>query len=263
LKFEIEENHKGHGEEHKRHRERTIKLYYMFIHKGKDGMPLPPYDPDMKELVRTKGGWYYLRNRKPTGKDAVINETFKINKSSLQVCSPVAARIRQKLDPWIKDLTYGNTSRIILRGLLKSYKENGGSKIDYKYFLNVDLFEEYTLEKLMGAMPNVKVTKNGVEVTIPIKANTVKRQNNVVNSYYFELILLWGDPLKENALRVEDTSSELYPYGKAAKTPCVLDVVLPGKKVPWMCILKVGSMEYKQPAAHMKNYAMFVVAVGG
>src|ERR1035437_589692 len=218
----------------------------MFIHKGKNGRPLPPYDPDMKELVRTSKGWYYLRNRKATGKNAVLNETFKKNRNSYTDCAPAAARIREKLDPWIGKLKYGNTYRIILKALLQSYKANGGSKADYSYLMKADLFEDYTLGKLMGVNYNLKVTKNSVEVSIPIKATTVKRQNNVVNYYYFELILLWGEPIPPNplkgelkpsnsGLRVEDVSSDLYAYDRAYKTPCVLDVVLPGKKVPWMC----------------------------
>jgi hypothetical protein len=256
----------------------------MFIHMGKNGRPLPPYDGNMKVLVRSSKGWYFLRNRKPTGKAAVLNETFKKNKNSIKVCSPAAARMREKLEPWIGILKYGNTSRILLKALLKSYKENGGARADYKHFLNIDLFKDYTIEKLMGVSYTSKVTKNSVWVSIPINRNTVKRKNNVVNNYYFELILLWGDPMKEgeikneklkikneeagrgitkySGLRVEDVRSELYPYGKSAKDPCVLEVVLPSKKVPWMCILRVGSTEYKLPAAHMKNYAMHVVAVG-
>jgi hypothetical protein len=235
----------------------------MFFHKGKNGRPLPPFDPETKVLVRTKGGWYYIRNRKPTGKAAVLNEAFQKNKNSYEVCAPAAARIRQKLEPWLENLTYGNTYRIILKALLKSYKENGGTKADYNSFLRLDLFEDYTIEKLMGVHYSVKVTKNSVGVSIPIREKTVLRKNNVVSEYYFELILIWGDPLKENTLRVEDVSSELYRYGKAAKDSCDLEVVLPTKKAPWMCILRVGSKEYKQPAAHMKNYAMHVVAVGG
>jgi hypothetical protein len=235
----------------------------MFIYRGKNGRPLPPFDPNEKEVVRTSGGWYYLRTKKPKGENAILNPTFRKNKNSLQTCSPAAVSIRRKLDPWLQHLTYGHTHRIILGALMKSYKANGGKKVDYDAFLHLDLFEKYTLERLVGVPYKLNLKKNSVEIIIPIKENTVRRQNKVVNNYFFELILISGDPLKERSLRVEDVGSELYPYDKAAKEPCVLEMVLPTKKAPWMCILRVNSTEYKLRAAHMKNYAMYVVAVGG
>jgi hypothetical protein len=238
----------------------------MYTPFGKNGRPIPAYDSDKKVLCRSSKGWYYLRNKKPTGKDAVLNETFKKNKNCLKVCAPAAARIRQKLEPWMHDLKYGNTYTILLKGLMKSYKENGGKKIDYSHFLKADLFKDYTLEKLMAVRHTVNVKKNSVGVSIPINKNTVLRKNNVVSQYYFELILLWGDPIPSNALkgalRVDDVRSENYRYETPAAPKCALEIVLPTRKAPWMCILRVGSIEMKQPAAHMKNYAMHVVAVG-
>jgi hypothetical protein len=99
-------------------------------------------------------------------------------------------------------------------------------------------------------------------VTIPVDAHTVKKLSTLVTAYYFELILLYGDPSLTNGLRIDSDTSPLYSLNRKEATVCRLSLDLPHKKVPWMLILKISCHEGDSLALHCRHYGMKVIRTG-
>ena len=85
----------------------------------------------------------------------------------------------------------------------------------------------------------------------------------MVSHYYYEAVLLYGDPSVKDALRTENVVSPLYDINSRKEETCVLDVVLPSNGVPWMVLLKLSCVEGEVLAHAGRNYGMKVVGVGG
>jgi len=64
----------------------------------------------------------------------------------------------------------------------------------------------------MRCLYYMHIKKGKVQVQIPIDSYTVKKYNQLVSEYYFDLIVLYGDAGKEQDLHVEHVTSTLYPF---------------------------------------------------
>jgi hypothetical protein len=97
-----------------------------------------------------------------------------------------------------------------------------------------------------------------VRVEVPIDHFPIEAQNRLASEFYFELVLLYGDPNEEWGLRTENVESPLYVYWEKTKRICVLEVDLP-EQADWCVILKVNSLEGNYLAVHPMRYRMRVV----
>ena len=90
----------------------------------------------------------------------------------------------------------------------------------------------------------------------------MRPQNNLVTEYYFELVLLYGNAVAGDSLRIDEDVSPLYAYEDEPRGECVLEVALPTKKKPWLLILKLNALENDVPAVSPRHYAMMVIGAG-
>jgi len=99
-----------------------------------------------------------------------------------------------------------------------------------------------------------------LSVDIDLSFEPMKRHNKIATNYYFELIILYGNPAKENTLLVETEQSLLYSFTETYDLGCSMSLQVQKQK-PWMLILKASCMEHDLPAHHPKYYGMKVVEV--
>jgi hypothetical protein len=218
--------------------------------------PGPNPDPERYILVETKEGSYW-RLKRGLNKPAVLNATLQQNADSMEVCSPIARRMVAILR---KDLDGLNTGRMIARFttlLKKAYHEKGIP--DFSFFGDYDFQEVHPLEALLQVQYRCREKEGVVQVHIPIQRGGVKKHNQLVTEYYFDLVLLYGDPTKEDGLRVDSITSQPYSYALTEKSTCELSLPLPEKEQPWMLMLKVSSQEGNELAHHPRHYGMKVV----
>ena len=228
--------------------------------KHKGGEPLLPFSDDYI-WVKTREGSYWRRKR-GTVKPATLNDAFTENVRLATLLAPVGKRIIVKLQPFISNLAVGRITLNFSNLLRRALKETG--RVDLTFFRHYDFQKKFPLERLL--LSHQVTQSNGqVVVTIPIDHCTIKFQSKLVTDYFFELILLHGDPMKERGLRIESVSSPVYPFQPnnewMKKSVCRLSVELPDKN-PWMVMLKLNSHEGNRMAIHPKHYRMKVVAVG-
>ena len=86
--------------------------------------------------------------------------------------------------------------------------------------------------------------------------------HSIATEFYFEAVMVWGDPMKEKGLKVDAVESKLYPIKGEVKGPCVLRLDLPAKKEPWMVLLKVSCLEGNELAHSPRHYGVKVVEAG-
>lgn len=221
--------------------------------------PGPNPDPQRYILVTTREGSFY-RQKRGQVRPVSLNAGLQRSADCMKVCNPAAKRLVAALRAHLEGL---QTGRIIARasGMLRRALYQKGIA-DYSYFAHYDLQDDYPLEGLLQAPYEVKVGKGSIEVSVTIDRYTVKRHNSLVSHYYFDAVLVWGDPTKEKGLRVDSTTSPLYPIGEGRKSSCSLLLELPKKEAPWMVLLKVSCLEGNELAVHPRHYGMRVVAVG-
>jgi len=225
--------------------------------------PQPPVPfSDDYIWVQTKESSYWRRKR-GTLKPAKLNDAFRENVQLTKMVAPAAKRMVAKLQPWLSGL---ETGRIVLRFshfLRKPLKTRG--RADFSLFGSYEFQERFPLRQLLVPL-QTEVKKDEVKITIPINHRTLKKLSNVVTDYFFELILMHGDPMKERGLKIESVTSALYPFMPGdewkKEVKCKLNVELPANKNPWMVMLKLSSQEGNEMAVHPRHYRMKVLAVG-
>lgn len=229
--------------------------------------PLPPADGFKYILVQPKDGPPHWRKKRGSVKEAVLNSSFQKNVEATALASPAAKRIFSKLDPFLRSLDTGRFIANVSSGLKKAWTKTG--KMDFSFLDKYDLQPGHTLSELLKAPYFISTDNNEISIRIPLHKTAVVQHNRYVTDYYFEAILLSGDPSKSRGLRVETNISPLYSFDQNKRVECQMRVSLPAQlpraarnDMPWMLLLKLSCQEANQPANHPKHYGMKVVRVG-
>jgi hypothetical protein len=217
----------------------------------------PNPDPERWIDIKTKEGW--LRRRKPKKKPK-LNAVMQEHADAAKLTMPAANRLLGKLEPWVRGLDLGRVRAKMAARLKKSYFETG--KMNFTYLLDMDIQPDRTMKALLIPRPKVFLTDELV-VKILILEETLRIKRSIFTDFYFELIMLWGDVMKEGSLRVIDVESKLYPRLTEVSGECVLKIDVPPTKEPWMALLKVNCLEGKELAHNPRHYALKVIAVSG
>lgn len=232
---------------------------YCMAAKKKNGWPGPCPDPDRYILVQTKEGAFWRRKR-GTLKPARLNTSFRKNVINSKVAGPAAKRVIRQLQPFLRVLQPGRLQAQLAGAFIKSLNENG--RIDYSFLQDLEL-NRHPLAKLLNDFYFANPNDSSIKICIPVNSKSMNRLNQAVTDYYFEAILLYGDPSQENRLQIYSTISRLYSFINHIKTKCVFTLQLPPNNIPWMVLLKASCQRPNQPSNNPRAYGMKVVAVGG
>lgn len=225
--------------------------------RGYQPTPLPPANADDYILVKTKEGKYWRRKR-GTVKKAALNQSLKKNAELTAVCSPAAKRISEKLSEYLRGLDTGRFIANVSAKLKRSVNRNG--KMDFSFFDGYDLQPDYPITRLMDGGCSVIEIKGLLNVKV--NPNSVKCRSNLLTDFYFDAVLLYGDPSSKNKLRIESDTSPVYTFSKELNNDCSLTLALPAKKIPWMMLLRVTCREGNIPAVASRHHGMKVYKVG-
>jgi len=209
-------------------------------------------DPSKYIIVHTKEGDYLRRIR--TSKN--INAVFTENKS--ETCSAAAKQILDRLKPF----TQGFSGRMNVRiaGRMRVAKPLCG-KYDYSQLKGFDLQKFYPLDQLYIGHYMVKIEHGMINLEVPVWPGCMKAHNSLVTAFYFEAVLLTGNAMDPQTIRIEDERSEYFSFQKDIKETCNFSFHLP-VGLPFMLFLKAGCLEGSGMAVHPKHYGMRIVAIG-
>ena len=220
---------------------------------------LPPCpDPELYILVKTRRG-YYWRRKRGTVKDAPLNEPFQQQSDNSKVLGPAVKKLRMKLAPYLAGVRTGYLQTNWTNSLRASLRP--GTAFSYLPLRGYDFQRDHPWLTVMSGY-NLETQKNFFRVRIPVGGGLMRPQNNLVTEYYFELVLLYGNVVAGDSLRIDEDVSPLYAYEDEPRGECVLEVSLPTKKKPWMLMLKLNALEGDVPAVSPRHYAMMVIGAG-
>lgn len=213
-------------------------------------------DPENHVLVQTRESTFW-RKKRSKGR---LNEAFARNADLSKQSGPASRRVVQRLLPFLKGIDRGRLTLRISHAFRKSLKEY--EKMNFSTLKGLEMQRDHPLHQLL--LTDYKVVKDGsgCTITIAIEKDCVKKRNRIVSHFYFEGLLLYGDPAIENGLRVESTESKLYPFGEEPREVCRLCLSLPQDDMPWMVLLKVSCLEGHEMAVHPMHYGMKIIEAG-
>lgn len=214
-------------------------------------------DPESYILVKTKEGEFYRRRRR---KGTRLNDACQKSADDTKKSSPAAKRLRLCLAESFRGLSLGRPNAKFSSLLKQAADKNG--RFDFSFFAGHDFQKEHPMDSLLLNPHQLRMKDGEAVVTIELDEDTVKRKNGLVTHYFFDLVLVWGDPGREGSLRVDSATSPLYAFGTEGKQYCELSLYLPDGKDPWMLMLKISCLEGNQMAVSGRNYGMKVIAVG-
>jgi hypothetical protein len=221
---------------------------------------IPPCpDPERYVYVNRKDGGYWKRKR-GTIKQAVLNDSFQQNSSAFKITSPVARRIKEKLEEFTRGLSISSLHSRLNGKLVKAYNKN--EVIDFSLLKGFEIQEDHTLEKILLTQYRVQRTGQMIEIHVAIADGAVKKYKGLTTDFYFEGILLYGDALADRGLQTAYAVSKPYCFTDTVNDDCRLLLPLPVKNEHWILMLKVSCLEGNEMAAHPKHYGMRVVEVG-
>ena len=209
-------------------------------------------DPTKYVIVHSKEG-DYLRARRT---DGVINAQFAA--MATETCSAAAKQILTKLKPFTQKMA--GRMNVRLSGRMRSAKKQTGT-YNYNLMKDFELQKDHPLAALYKEHCTVANINGKLNITVPVTPGCVQQLNSQVTAYYFEAVLLTGDAMLPNSLRVEEEISELFYFDKQYNTTVGFQFI-PAEDVPYLLWLKVGCLEGDEPAYHPRHYGMRVIAVG-
>ena len=219
---------------------------------------LPPCpDPESYIVVKTDEG-YYWRKKRGTVKKAKLNTILRRNATTAKLTGPAASRLLGTLEPHTRGIKKGKISLKIAGLLMKTYHTKG--LLDFSMLQGLELNAAYPLAKLLYT--DYKVLQDKRTIRLRLRSGYVQAQNNLVTDYYFDAVLLGGDPAFADSLKTVTDSSILYSFADKNIQDVELAVPLPPAGIPWILLLKVSCLEGNELAMHPKNYAMKVVKTG-
>lgn len=214
-----------------------------------------PYcaDPDNHVLVKTREGVFW-RKKRSKGK---LNEGFAANVDLSKISSPAAKNVVQRLRPYLRGIDTGRITLRVSNALRKALKEKG--QMRFWALEGTEMQRDHPLHQLLLAPYKVVQESSVIRITIPPGSHCVKKQNRLATHFYFEALLISGDPGTANSLRSETVESKLYRFGEEPNGNCELSLNLPEGEVSWMVLLKVSCLEGNEMAHHPMHYGMKVV----
>lgn len=227
------------------------KLYY------KSDLPPCP-DPDKYIAARYGDKWGWKKKR-GTVKPVKLNESFQRNSNNMAVTSPAAKELIQKLSPFLLNL--GNDRRLArLGGLLKKGLNKTGN-LDYSSLYGFEFQRKYPLKAMLTASYKLELVNDHARFSGELREFYVRAQNKLVTQFFLELILLQGEMMTQNRVRVESDVSDLLDFNKEFSKEVLLSVLLP-ENLPWMLVLRLSCLEGADRAWHPKHHRLRVIAAG-
>lgn len=208
-------------------------------------------DADRYIIVHAKDGDHIRAKRT----DPFINAQFA--EMATETCSAAAKQILLKLKPFTQKMT--GRMNVRLSGKMRSAKKMTGS-YNYSLLNGFELQKDHPLDGLYKGIYTVKNDNGKLELGVPINGD-VQQHNGIVTAYYFEAVLLTGDAMVHNSLRVEDDRSDLYYFNQKYNATVLFQFIVP-VNTPYLLLLKVACMEGNEMAYHSKHYGMKVIGVG-
>jgi hypothetical protein len=212
-------------------------------------------DPENYILVKTMESVFWRRKRS-NGK---VNASFATNVDLSKICGPAATRIVRRLRPFMNGIDAGRITQRVSNALRKFFKEK--NQLSLSALEGIEIQRDYPLHQLLVAPYEVIVDGISCRIRIGTGDKCVKKQNNLATHFYFEEIVLSGDPTKENGLKLETIESKLYAFDEEIIEVCDLSLSLPEDDQPWVVLLKVSCLEGNEIAVHPKHYGMKMVKV--
>jgi hypothetical protein len=220
--------------------------------------PPPPANASEYILVKSKEGPHWRKIR-GSNKEATLNTAWQQSADSTVIFSHAARRIKNKLSDFLRGLETGRFLARVGGRLKKAYTASG--KISFSLLEDYELQPYRTLSELLCGGYRVDEENQRLIVTAPVDATAVKQLSSLVTAFYIEIILLYGDPLIDNSLKLESEISPLYNFKQKVGAKCTLAIDIP-KKTPWMLLLKVSCHEGDSLALHCRHYGMKVIKTG-
>jgi hypothetical protein len=188
-----------------------------------------------------------------------LNPVLKDNTLIAKRTGPAASRILNQLEPYRVGIRTGRINLKLSGLLMKELKETG--KSGYTQLDKLDFNKGYPLERLFKGEYETLVQQQKIVLHLRFARGTVRQQNSLATDYYFEAVLIAGDPCGDRMLETVSQTSALYAFAEAAPESVQLALPLPAGN-PWMVLLKVNCLEGKEIAAHPQHYALKVVKTG-
>lgn len=221
---------------------------------------IPPCpDPERYVWVNRKSGGYWKLKRGSI-KPAILNESLQRNSSAFTITSPVARRIKERLEEFTRGLHISSLHSRLNGELVKTYNKIGA--VDFSQLKGFEIQEDHPLENILLTQYRLQQSSSSIVIQIPVKQGVVKQYNRLVTDFYFEGILMYGDGLADGSLAVGYAVSKPYSFVDTLTETCEVVLQLPGDKQPWILMLKVSCLEGNEMAAHAKHYGVRVVGVG-
>ena len=210
-------------------------------------------DPSKYEDIHTNAGWY---RRKKRARGSNINAIFKKNAANLPHTLAAADYILSRLEPWLRGLELWTLRMKLSGALLKSINQT--NKAGFKFMKGLDIQPYRKMQSLLHAKYSTILKKNKIIITIELGAKTIDLHNSIATDFYFDAVILWGDPVKQK-LKIESAESLVYPIENTPNEKCEIKLNLPENNNPWILFLKVSCIEGNEYARSSRHYAMKVI----
>jgi hypothetical protein len=219
-------------------------------------------DPARYMIIHTRDGGTHFRLKRGANGPVDINAALRENVELKKITAPGAKNLLVVLKPHLLGITTGRIITAFSTMLAKAIKQH--KRAGYTFFKDFDLqHQNHMLSKLYQGNVHVRVMAKSIDLLYNTWPGSVIRHNQLVTDYYFDAILVSGDPTKEGDLKIDCATSPLYSItSKTGIREHTLTLLRPAEGRPWALFFKISCLEGNELAVSSRHYGMKVVAVG-
>jgi hypothetical protein len=151
---------------------------------------------------------FIWRRKRGTVRPAPLNASFQKNAELTPLTNAAAQRIFGKLSPYLGGLPTGKARAEVGGRLKKAINAHG--RMDFRFFEGFDFQVKHPLTDLVKGSVLVEEGEGTIAITLATLDQSMRRHSGLVSGYFFEGILLHGDPVKDKGLKAESVQSKLY-----------------------------------------------------
>jgi len=220
----------------------------------------PCPDPERYEWVNSKEGGYW-RKKKWLDKPVKLNNALALNAKLTRPTNEAATRLLSKLTEFTKYMVKGRLTARVAGALKKSCAKN--DSMDFSFLKDFEFHKDYPFSKKCSGLITIQEMKGALDIHVQVGTLHVKNKSKVVTGYHLNAILIFGDPGKANALRIEVLTSPSYSFKGPSEEDCSFPFVLPTGKKPWMVLLHIECELIRSTPPSPTDCRMKVIRTGG
>jgi hypothetical protein len=221
---------------------------------------IPPCPGDPKDYILVRGKYrYYWRLKRGTLKPALLNEVLTQSAAITSSTNRAAKQMMSLLSVFTRHMELGQATTYVAGAFKRAYLKG---RMDFRFMHEVYFQESCDISDFFMGPVFPTIGPGGIKLKIGVGFGNVRPPGKVAVAYRVTGILLYGDPAKDQGIKIETDESDWYSFDTKEAVDCDLSLSKPPKNKPWAVLVYIMCKMRDKVPPGPKYHALWAVKAG-